>query len=425
MSDEAQSDDLLRFSTGQYLQQTPPKRMAVAVSGGGDSMACLDLMCGHARAQDIHLEAVTLDHGLRAEAADEIALVAAYCAQRDIPHKVLTWSWDGVGNLQAEARNARYRMVAEWAAGRQMDLIVLGHTLDDIAETFLMRLARKAGVEGLAKMADKFERFGASWWRPLLHFGRADLRDYNERHGVPWAEDPSNEDERFDRVKARKALAALAPLGIGAEALSSVAHNLFIANSALEFYVHDTVWRYVEEIAGDLVLPCDVVADGGLIPMEVLFRLRGEALRWIGGGDYAARSDGLIEMDIALHEAEVHTLAGCLITRHEGNSVADRRWRVTREYNAVKTLATSTDQLWDGRWRLDGPHEPDLEIRALGEAVKDTPWRETGMPRSSLMATPAVWRGYALIAAPVAGLSEGWTAEATGRGKFAEFLLSR
>ena len=99
--------------------------------------------------------------------------------------------------------------------------------------------------------------------------------------------------------------------------------------------------------------------------------------------------------------------------------------RLAREWKAVETHKTPTNQPWDTRWHLDGPHAPDLEIRALGEAVKDTPWRETGMPRQSLLASPAVWRGETLIAAPVAGLTNGWTAQATGRGKFTDFLLRR
>ena len=91
----------------------------------------------------------------------------------------------------------------------------------------------------------------------------------------------------------------------------------------------------------------------------------------------------------------------------------------------MKDLSGPTDRPWDGRWVLEGPHGPDLEIRALGAAVKDTPWRETGLPRASLMASPAVWRDGALVAAPVAGLENGWRASATARGTFAEFLLSR
>ena len=100
--------------------------------------------------------------------------------------------------------------------------------------------------------------------------------------------------------------------------------------------------------------------------------------------------------------------------------------RITREFKAVEEVAGPTSEVWDSRWLLDGPHAPGLEIRALGEAVKECPgWRETGLPRQSLMASPAVWRGDTLVAAPLAGFGEGWSASATSRGTFAQILLSR
>jgi len=204
-----------------------------------------------------------------------------------------------------------------------------------------------------------------------------------------------------------------------------VSFNLFVAKAALDHYLRDVAWRYVGEESGDLLLPCDIVEDDRQIPMETMYRLRGEALRWIGGHPYTPRSDGMIEMEIALNDGKSHTLGGCLIMREDGEKVADRRWRITREFNVVRDTVCRTDEVWDGRWALQGGHDKTLEIRALGDAVKDTPWRDTGMPRASLLASPAVWRGDELIAAPVAGLENGWTAEATGRGKFADFLLSR
>ncbi len=84
-----------------------------------------------------------------------------------------------------------------------------------------------------------------------------------------------------------------------------------------------------------------------------------------------------------------------------------------------------TDRAWDGRWTLEGPHDPALHLAALGEAVRDCPgWRETGMPRASLLATPAVWSGERLVAAPVAGLGGGWTARVPDLSHFAAFLIS-
>lgn len=424
MSDDAVLASL-RFMVGAALRDTKPGIVGVAVSGGGDSMACLDLMYWQSEQAGFQVKAVTVDHGLRAEVRDEIALVAGYCAKRGVSHDVLSWSWDGKGNLQAAARAARYRLIAAWAKRSGVSCVVLGHTETDAAETFLMRLARKSGVEGLAEMERRFDRHGVRWMRPLLSAPREELRAYLDRQGVTWAEDASNDDPRFDRVKARRILDALEPLGIDAETLSTVAHHLYLANAALEHYVHDAAWRYAEEIAGDLLLPCDHVEDDRIVPMETLYRLRAAALRWVGGGVYTPRSEGMIEMDVALGAGKTHTLGGCLVTFEKGKSASDDKWRIAREYNAVKDLACPTNTLWDGRWVLDGPHDQALEIRALGETVKDTPWRGTGLPRQSLLASPAIWRGETLVAAPVAGLPNGWTAEATGRGNFAEFLISR
>ena len=388
-------------------------------------MACLDLMLWHGRELGFPIEAVTVDHGLRPEAKDEIGLVAAYCAERGVPHTVLRWEWDRTGNLQAEARAARYRLIGDWARERGVDCVALGHTQDDVAETFLMRLARASGIDGLSAMERRFERDGVTWIRPILGAGRADWRKYLERHGIGWADDPTNEDERFNRVKARKALKVLGSLGIDATTLSSVANNLYIARSALESIVRDTARDFVQEDRGDLILPGDMPRDDRLIPHEIMYRLRRAAILWVSGGEYAPRSDAMIELDIAINRGKAHTLAGCVFSVEGRKRLIGMRWRIAREFNAVRDIRTPTDALWDGRWSLDGPHAPDLEIRALGEAVKDTPWRETGLPRTSLMSSPAVWRGETLIAAPLAGLPNGWTASATGRGSFTQFLLSR
>ena len=423
--DDDVSDEWLRHITGWVFLNARPNRLGVAVSGGGDSMACLDLMLWHGRELGFPVEAVTVDHGLRAEAAEEIALVAAHCARREVPHSVLRWDWDRTGNLQAEARRARYRLIGEWARDRGIDRVALGHTQDDVAETFLMRLARASGVDGLSEMERSFEREGVTWLRPMVTHGREDWRAYLKRHGIAWTEDPSNEDEGFERVKARKVLAALGPLGIEAETLARVAHNIWTARTALDHYVWQEAQDYVVEDRGDLILPVEIPDREHTIPLEVIFRLRRAALQWVGAGAYPARGEAMAEADMALREKASHTLAGCLISPVRGAKFWQNRWRITREFNAVKDLATPSNALWDGRWRLEGPHAEGLEIRALGEAVKDTPWRETGMPRASLMASPAIWRGETLIAAPVAGLDAGWTAEATGRGNFTDFLLRR
>lgn len=376
----------------------PTDRIGVAVSGGSDSMATLALLAKfHA------VEAVTVDHGLRPEAADEAAFVARFCATHDIPHTTLRWDGpEPSGNLMDQARRARLRLIGDWARARGIASVALGHTSDDQAETFLMRLSREAGLEGLAGMRARFEAEGILWVRPFLMQSRAELRGYLTRHGIGWVEDPSNSNARFDRVKARNALAALKPLGIDAEKINSVVHHLAMAESALNACLHDFAEAAVKTPAGDVVI--DAMAFRRSNP-EMQRRLIVAALRWVSGADYAPRASKVSDFLMSWGERPDRTLHGCRIT------VTDTEMRLTREAKAVAELRAPVGQIWD-RWRLEGPAKAGQEIAALGaEGLRHCPdWRETGIPRASLLASPAVWQGENLVAAPLAGLENGWKA---------------
>ncbi len=425
--DEAQAAALRQFCHWPFVI-VQPKRLGVAVSGGSDSMALLDLMDWQAKQSGFDVFAVSVDHGLRPEAKDECAFVAAFCKSRGIPHTVLTWDgWDGRGNLQARARKARYGLIRDWAERKGVDWIALGHTLEDQAETVLMRLARSSGVDGLAGMPDHMDRDGLRFIRPILSQSRDDLRDYLRHRKIDWCEDPSNEDDSFERVRARRASKVLADLGVDVHALNRVAWHAQSAKWALNHYLFSEVREngLVKEDRGDLILPERTPTPEFEVPLEIHRRAMNASLQWVNGADYPPRSMSLIHMSAAMMDADQHTLGGCVLTRVKGAKHYMNKLRITREYNAVRSLACPTDQLWDGRWKLDGPHRKSFEIRALGEAVNETLWRDTGMPRVSLLASPAIWRGEELIAAPLAGLENGWTAEATGRGKFTDFLISR
>ncbi len=124
------------------------------------------------------------------------------------------------------ARRARIGLIRDWALSRGIGVVVLGHTREDVAETLLMGLARKAGIAGLLGMRAAWDERGLRVVRPLLQAGGRELRDWLRDRGIPWVDDPTNENDRFTRVRARKVLAALAPLGISAEGLAEVAGNL-------------------------------------------------------------------------------------------------------------------------------------------------------------------------------------------------------
>lgn len=390
-------DEYLHHVIGSALVSFDAGHLGVAVSGGGDSMAVLLLMADWAGAQGARLSAVTVDHGLRPEAAEEAAMVAAFCAERGIAHAVLRWQgWDGKGNLQGEARAARYRLIAEWAQAQGVEAVCLGHTRDDQAETVLMRLARKAGSYGLRGMAGDFERHGLRWLRPALGVRRAALRAYLRRQGVAWVEDPSNEDARFDRIKARRVLEALAPLGIDADTLGAVAENLGRENALIRETVHKVLRGQVEARCG--ALSCDAAFFAALHP-EVRRRFLMAAAQWIGGAAYTPRNSAVREMAAALRQGDAHTLGGIIGWVSKG-----RIW-LAREY-APARAARGTP--FDGRWQITGT-ETGQEIRALGpkglQQLAD--WRELGLPRRVLLPLPGVWAGENLCAAPVMGTRYG------------------
>lgn len=393
--------DLLFRERMQVLGMTGIASVGVAVSGGGDSMALLDLAMRHGPAAGVAVHAVTLDHGLRPEAAAEAAAVAAFCAGQGLEHRILSWRGTSVrGNLQAEARAARYRMIGEWARAEGIPEVMLGHTRDDVAETFLIRLGRKSGLDGLSHMAPHFHREGLRWTRPLLLHSRAELREHLLARGVAWIEDPSNTDERYARVRARQALAALEPLGITAAGIAESAWMLRQAREVVDTRTAEAWAGLVRAQAGDLLLGFTHPAD------EVERRLLVLALQRVGDADWPARRGGLIEMLASLPEQGYRSLGGCLI-RQEATGL-----RIAREWQALRDHAVPVDGLWDGRWRLHGPAQPGQVIRALGQGIALCPdWRASGLPRASLMAGPAVWQDGMLVAAPLAGFGGDWTAE--------------
>ena len=193
-------------------------KMGLAVSGGPDSLAMMLL----AEAAIPHqFEVATVDHGLRSESADECAAVAAICEARSIPCTILKVEVEP-GNVQANARAARYRTLGQWAEKRGLAAIATAHHADDQAETLLMRLNRGSGL-GLAGIRDCDWMFGMRTpiVRPLLGTRRHELANVVASAGIEAMDDPSNADERFDRVRVRRFLAAsdwLDPLALARSA---------------------------------------------------------------------------------------------------------------------------------------------------------------------------------------------------------------
>jgi tRNA(Ile)-lysidine synthase len=226
-------------------------RLGVAVSGGPDSLALLLLA---AAARPGKVEAASVDHALRPESRAEAEMVAELCERLAVPHAILTVEWRETprSGLQERARRARYEVLGEWLHGRGIGAIATGHHLDDQAETLVMRLKRGAGVRGLSGMRASAPLTGdpqLRLLRPLLGWTRGELEEVCAGAGIEPVRDPSNEDERHERVRIRRALAGadwLEP-----DALARSAAHLSQADEALEWAAGEE-WRRIQTSNGEI-----------------------------------------------------------------------------------------------------------------------------------------------------------------------------
>ncbi|MGJ5093563.1 tRNA lysidine(34) synthetase TilS [Bradyrhizobium oligotrophicum] len=221
--------------------------LVLAVSGGPDSMALMWLAARWRAglAQGPHLVAVTVDHALRRDSAREARMVKEIARRLAIPHRTLRWT-DAKPDtgIPEAARLARYRLLARAARQARAGHVVTAHTRDDQAETVLMRLLRGSGIAGLAAMAPLSEREGVLLARPLLNVAKVRLVATLRSAGIPFADDPTNQDPAFTRPRLRALMPALAAEGGDARTLATLADRFGRANAAIELMV-DGAERYL------------------------------------------------------------------------------------------------------------------------------------------------------------------------------------
>ena len=293
--------------------------IGIAVSGGPDSLALLLLA---AEARPLQVEAATVDHVLRPESRAEAETVAKLCQQLGVPHRILTvkWAEKPATALQERARLMRYRLLGEWARECNLTTILTAHHLDDQAETFLMRLARGSGVRGLAGMRRVTRPPNApiGLVRPLLGWRHSELEAVCAAAGVEPVQDPSNEDEGFERVRIRRALAEADWLDTAAIARSAA--NLAEADGALHWAMMLEWQRAVTQNGGGEIAykPTDA-------PREIRRRIIRNAVLTLAteGVGEQLRGRELDQLLAALRTGKRATLRGVLC-------IGGPEWRFTR-----------------------------------------------------------------------------------------------
>ncbi|ALJ15613.1 periplasmic protein TonB [Sphingopyxis macrogoltabida] len=278
----------------------------VAVSGGPDSMALLWLMASLLPGQ---VRAATVDHGLRKGSDEEARMVSGFCAREHIPHATLAPPAPLKGSLQAAARTERYRLLEEWRQANALDHIVTAHHADDQLETIVMRLNRSSGVGGLAAIRAR----NGVVLRPLLHWRRAQLVELALENDLPFVDDPSNCDNRFDRARLRHALRSQTALD--PEAAARSAGWLAEADDAIDWAVERLIASWPD--ASDIAVIRDERYPPEIFRRIVTQRLRandpGLALRGASlDGVIAAMKDGRRAMVGALLIDAVRGLEGTI-----------------------------------------------------------------------------------------------------------------
>ena len=210
-------------------------KFAVAVSGGPDSMALAHMLSVWAKANDKTLFAMTVDHGLRPEAAEEARQVASWAASQDIAHVILEWRGEKPeSGIMEAAREARYALMAEYCKQHDVKTIFVAHHQDDQAETFLIRLAKGSGLDGLAAMGATHIYNDLQIARPLLDVSKEEIIGYCKQNDIPYIDDPSNRNEDYMRPRLRQSMEVLGEEGLTSKRLAMTAKRLGRARKALE-----------------------------------------------------------------------------------------------------------------------------------------------------------------------------------------------
>lgn len=428
------TDDEIRARFDPFLGAP----MAVAVSGGADSMALMHIAqralalvppqsSAMAAADRPRLIVLTVDHGLRAGSAEDATWVVSQAETVNLPCRVLRWEGDKPSQgIQAAARMARYQLLHDALVeearqhGGAERILLTAHHCEDQAETFLMRLARGSGIDGLSAMQSAAlvptlpnGDAPLQIHRPLLDLPKSRLVATLREAGLTWREDPSNERDDFERVRVRKALASLSELGITAEAIARSVGRLSRARGAILRQAVETADQFIDWHGGQFgSVPLDALND---LTEEIAIRILKRLIEAYSG---QAPEPRLSEIEMLAERiratsdrawpARAATLGGCRLDWRPGGAL-----RVWREHGrtglpTVEIGPGKRSVVWDRRFEISASAELSgpVEIRALGAAG----WKllraelpnlgKLRLPPGAAATLPACWRAERLLAVP-------------------------
>ncbi len=307
----------------RQLLARPPRAIAVAVSGGPDSMALLHLLSALVSQQKkkvkTEIHALTFDHGLRTESQTEARQVGEWIVDwPHITHHILKWTGAKPDSgIMEGARDARYAKLYTWCQKNGVHELWLGHHATDQAETFLFRLAKGSGLDGLCVMGERqsYADTAMVLVRPLLSLDKASIENYCEDVPIPFVRDPSNQDLKYARSRLRQSLPVLEAEGLSEARLAGTARRLTRARDALDFYADKIMRNAVVVNQDDAIVKMSALRNA---PAEMRVRVIRRIAAEMGAGGYGPRLDRLeilVDAFFAdLDQAKRFTLGGFLFS---------------------------------------------------------------------------------------------------------------
>jgi tRNA(Ile)-lysidine synthase len=383
---------------------------ALAVSGGPDSIALMHLACRWARLSHNapRLVVLTVDHGLRPESRAEAEFVFAQAKRLGLACAILTWAGEKPKTgIQAAARRVRYDLMTAHCRAHNIACLVTAHTADDQAETFLMRLRRGSGLDGLAAMAIVSEHGGVAVVRPLLGLAKARLIAHLRSRNLLFVSDPGNISMAFERVRLRHVMKALASAGIARRALVLSAARLGRAREALSHAANVFLERnFLVTLLGRGEINLDAFHE---LPEDIALRVLAQALALIGGKAEPPRMAKVERLLEGLHAGKRQAaLGGCLVIA--AGATLNLYREPGRTGRSPVTCGPGSTCIWDGRFVLTLAKDFAGSVTANplgpeGWVICRNELKERGLAlpggRLAALTTPALWRGGSLLCAPL------------------------
>ncbi|MDC3068184.1 tRNA lysidine(34) synthetase TilS, partial [Paracoccaceae bacterium] len=379
--------------------------VGVAVSGGSDSMALLNMALHWKIENNSTLKVASVDHGLRSESTYEVNFVADWCKKHNVVHNILSPESQIKnirGNLQQNARLVRYKLLQKWAIHNNIKIILLGHTLDDQEENLLARFFRGSGVDGLGSMRDQVLWKKVLWIRPLLEIRKESLRNYLKDKGCDWIEDPSNNDTRYQRVKIRKLLEKLKSEKMLSPNIVNTTSHMSRASEVLKDVAISKCKKLI--VFDDLGSIFFSLREFEGLFQETRFRILAGIISWYSGQHFKPRFQQIENLNRKLQNVEVIkgvTLGG-VIFKKKMDIVT-----VFRELNAISVAVPFENEtmIWDYRWRIKvrGKLNSSWQIKPFGNLMNVCNGAnfKNKIDKDAIVSTPAIVHRNKVIALPV------------------------